>query len=174
MIADPYTQPVANSYRGEVFISAGLVSATVVQQLAATKPWVRCLSVMAFIGAASMLLEAFSMFMQGITMDEAVMIRANQGQPVLGALGFNGLAGVYAVFTFLLILLSLKLWKYASNIGVLLHTRSEKDLVAALNRQRSFWKFSGIMVITMLVILLIVTIGLAVMFSNTVASHIRR
>ena len=171
MSVDPNAPSVADPHGGEGSFISGLVSAAAMQQLAATRPWVRSLSVMVFIGAASMLLDAFTLFMQGVTMDKAVMLKVSQGHPVLGVLGFNGLAGVNVVFAFILIFPALKLWKYASSISSLLKTGSEEDLVAALNQQRSFWKFAGIMVIIMLVIYLLIIVGVAVAAGVAAASH---
>jgi len=171
MSADPYASPLTDPNEGEGSFPSGLVSAAAVQQLAATKPWVRCLSIMVFSGAASILLDAFSMFMLGITMDKAVMLKASHGDPVLGVLGFIGLAGVYAVFTFILIFPALKLWKYADAISSLLHAGSEEDLVAALNQQQSFWKLVGIMMIIMLVICLIALVGIATAYRTGAATQ---
>ena len=121
-----------------------------------------------------MLLDAFSMFMQGITLDKAVMLKASQGDPVLCVLGFIGLAGVYAAFTFILIFPALKLWKYADAIGSLLQTGSEEDLVAALNQQRSFWKLAGIMMIIMLVICLMAFVVIAIAYGTGAVSQMYR
>ena len=60
------------------------------------------------------------------------------------------MALIYAVCSLIYIYPALKLWKYANGIERLIHTGSEQDLVDALDQQRSFWKFVGVMMIIML------------------------
>lgn len=62
---------------------------------------------------------------------------------------------------------TLKLAQYASRIATLRHTQSEHDLVAALDAQRSFWTFIGIVTAIVLGLYLmgfvIVLLGVATM-----------
>ncbi len=174
MNADPYVTPDAISAGGGGPNPQYMVSAAAVQQLATTKPWVRFISVMAFIGAGFLLLAAAGMFIASFAVGSSVMSKASQGNPAFGAIGgFVGLAAIYAVLAFVYIFPALKLWKYANAIGNLLLTGREEDLIAALNQQRSFWKFVGIMIIVMLVVYLIAVIAIAVTVGVTAASHAR-
>lgn len=59
---------------------------------------------------------------------------------------------IYLVLAVLYFFPALKLTQYASRIASLRESHSEQDLVSALDAQRSFWAFVGIMAI--------VTIGL--------------
>jgi len=166
---------MTNPYGGESSFPPGLVSAAAVQQLASTKPWVRFVSVMTFIGAAFMLLVAVGMFFTSISMNSAggsVMAKASSNNLLAGNLGLVGLGSFYVVSAFIYIYPGVKLWKYANCIGSLLQSGSEADLVAALKQQRSFWKFAGIMMIIMLVIF-VIFIGFGVVAGIAVASHAR-
>jgi hypothetical protein len=159
METDPYSSPAENP-SGSNLASAGLVSAAAVQQLAATKPWVRFISVMTFIGAGFMLLAAAGMVLVGLVGASGALPKPSNGapNPLVGGVGF-GLAAVYAIMAFIYIFPGVKLWKYGSSIGQLLQTGRDEDLVAALNQQRSFWKFAGIMMILIICLYILVTIG---------------
>ena len=65
--------------------------------------------------------------------------------------GAVGVGVVYLVFAFLYIYPSLRLWQYASSISLLEVQPNTFNLETALDRQRSFWKFVGIMITIMLV-----------------------
>lgn len=134
------------------------VSVGAVEQLAATKPWVRFISVIIFIGAGFMLLGAIAMIVAG---SAGLMLGAAGRNAPSGFAGPFGmvLAAVYAVFAFVYIFPGVKLWKYANAIGSLIQTGSEQDLVAALTQQKSFWKFIGILMLAMLVIYVLAIIA---------------
>ncbi len=89
----------------------------------------------------------------------------------IGGVGTGISAGVMSMFAILYasvaliyIYPALKLWGYANQIASLLVSGSTIDLEGALNQQRAFWKFLGIMVIAVFVlyivaIILLVAIG---------------
>ena len=141
---DPYATPMTNvqpsGYSGNAGVSQG-----VIQQLAGTKGWVRFISVLMFIGAGLMLLIALLMAAMG-----SAMASATKNPMFAGGMGIF-LAAIYGAFAFLYIFPALKLWKYATCIGNLISTNSITDLESALNEQRSFWKFIGIMTLLVLI-----------------------
>jgi len=61
-----------------------------------------------------------------------------------------GMGVVYAISSLIYIYPALKLWKYAGAITQLIASGSEQDLVHALDQQRGFWKFLGILMIVVL------------------------
>ena len=139
-------EPLTPGYGGALQFSN-----IVIQALERTRPWVRFLGILGFVIAA---------FMIG-----------------LGLLGGAGLAldrnplGVF-VFIFyptlgmLYVTAAVLLTRYANNIGQFLNSRRETDLAAALDAQRGFWKFAGIIgivaiVITLVSIPLFVILGVA-------------
>ena len=111
------------------------VSETVVELLRQTKPWVRFLLILGFIGAGLMALMG---------------VVALIGGAVTQQFGIVGFGLLYAVLAVVYIFPSMLLFKYANRIGDLLRTGSERDLEGALERQKAFWKFVGIMAIVML------------------------
>lgn len=161
MSIDPYSSPATHvqtaSYSSNAAISQG-----VLEQLAGTKPWVRFMSVLTFIGAGFMLLGALIMLVAG----GAVAASGKAGGMSGGMM--SGLAIIYALFSVVYIYPGLKLWKYASHIGQLLISGSMLDLEAALGQQRSFWKFLGIMVIAIFALYILIIIA-AVAFGGFAA-----
>lgn len=154
MSIDPYSSP-ANYAQPPSFSASKEVSQGVLAQLAGTKPWVRFMSVLMFIGTGFMLLAALIMLVAGGTI--AASAKASGGALPAGMM--TGISIVYALFAGIYIYPALKLWKYASNIGTLLISSSMVDLEAALNQQRSFWKFLGIMVIALFVLYFVIVIA---------------
>jgi hypothetical protein len=170
MNTDPYTTPAANPHVTPLPASTGTVSAAAVEQLAATKPWVRFMSVITFIGAGFMLVAAAGMVMISMLggLAGSRMPASQVNNPLSGAMGL-GIAALYAVLSIVYIFPGVKLWKYAGSIAMLIQSGRDEDLVAALNQQRSFWKFVGILVLIMLVIYFIAIIGVAVFAGITAA-----
>ena len=152
MEPNPYSTPATNPYGASNLATADAVSAAAVQQLAATKPWVRFMSVLTFIGAGFMLVAAVAMVGMG---SMGAFAKSGAGAAFTGAMGF-GMAAVYAVLSIIYIFPGIKLWKFASAIARLMQSGRDEDLVAALNQQRSFWKFVGILMLAILAIYLIV------------------
>lgn len=152
MQSDPYATPSTNvqppSYAGNAAISSG-----VLQQLAGTKPWVRLVSVMMFIGAALLLVLALVMGMMG-----GVIASAAKNPGFSGGMGV-GIAIVYGVMALFYIYPAIKLWKYASCIEILLNSAASFDLEMALSQQRSFWKFVGVITLVILALYALIFIG---------------
>lgn len=90
------------------------------------------------------------------------------GSPMLaGGMGI-GIAVVYGLLSFIYIYPAVKLWKYANAIRDLLRTNSEADLIDALNQQRAFWKFIGILFLSIVALYILVIVG-AVVFGGYAA-----
>lgn len=155
MSIDPYSAPAMHSSPVSRSSEAGIAQG-VLRQLAGTKPWVRFISVLMFIGAGLMLLGALFMLVAGGT----ILKSSKMGAAEMGMM--VPIAIAYALFAFLYIFPALKLWKYASRIGDLLNSGAVLDLEAALNEQRSFWKFVGIMALILLILYFVIFIGMIV------------
>jgi hypothetical protein len=157
MDTNPYSTPAANPYDGPNSIGSQ-VSTAAVGALAATKPWVRFMSVMVFIGAGLMVLAAIAMG-AAVAMGGGMMkSTGGAANPFAGPMGLV-LVAVYVVLAIVYIFPGVKLWKYASCIAMLMQTGRHEDLVAALNQQRSFWKFMGVLVLVMLVVYMLAIVA---------------
>lgn len=143
MESNPYTTPVVSGERTDLFAGSGLVSGAAIQKLAATKPWVRLLSVISFIASGFMLLASGSLVLMGTV--SSIVASGRSGSALPASFGI-AIAIAYAVFAIIYLYPGVKLWKYANSIARLMHTQSEVDLVDALDQQRGFWKFIGVMV----------------------------
>jgi hypothetical protein len=104
-----------------------------------TKPWVRFISVMMFIGSAFMVLGG-------------VMMAAGGGMfGVGGSIGIV-MGAVYIGMAACYVIPAVFLWNYADRITAFIRQRSAFTLGAALESQKSFWKFVGIMMVLALCI----------------------
>lgn len=130
----------------------------VIQQLVRTRRWVRLCSVIGFIGSAFMLLGGIGMSIAGVA---GVSATPSPSSIAYSAGMFGGIGIMYLLFSFLYIYPSLKLWQYASGISRLEASQQTVDLETALDKQRSFWKFVGLM-ITIILILYVLIIGFAI------------
>ena len=109
----------------------------VIEAMRGTKGWVRFMAVLGFIASAFMLIGVFGIFVGG-SVGRAPAMGAG-----IFALIYLILVGVYFV-------LALKLNQYASRIGAFLLNPNGALLASALDAQRSFWKYLGIMTIVIL------------------------
>ena len=147
MSTDPYLTPSAGPQPPGH--NATPISQEVMRQLAGTKPWVRFISVLMFVGAGFMLLGALALGLAGGTIFGSMASTGN-GPKFSGPMGAGiglAIAFFYGLFALLYIYPALKLWKYANRIGDLANSGRSHDLEAALNEQRAFWKFIGIMIL---------------------------
>jgi hypothetical protein len=124
---------------------AGNVSEHAVELLRQTRPWVLFLSVLFFLASGFMLLAGLGM----VALGAATTTDAAKFSPALIGL-------VYVPLAFLYVYPAIKLWKYGSAIGQLVASRSAADLEAALGQQKSFWKYSGIAAIVVIVLYVVV------------------
>jgi len=114
-----------------------------------TRPWVRFMSIIVFIGAAFMVLGGVMLFLVGITGS-----LANTGNNAFGPMpgGGFGVGLLYLVMAVLYIPPGIFLSRYASAIKNLESTRTSQALDNALKYQKSFWRYIGIFTVVCLVI----------------------
>jgi hypothetical protein len=126
------------------------VSAAVIDQLGRTRGWVLFFSIMLWIGAVFLILGGLAMVGMGLVAGASGAM--GEALPKeFGALGgIAAIGAIYFVLAVFYIYPALKLGKYAARIRDLASVPSEQNLVAALNEQRAFWKYVGIMVIVMI------------------------
>lgn len=155
--------PYASSALDPVAISRGEgLSPRVLSALAGTRPWVRFCAIIGFILAGLIFILAAVMLFGGAALFASGGENAIGGSlPVIAAL-------VYAVMGLLYLFPSIKLWKYGSHIASLMGSQSMSDLEAALESQRSFWKFVGVMVLVAICLyVLIFVVGMFVAIAGT-------
>jgi hypothetical protein len=120
--------------------------------LAETRPWVRFMSIIVFIGAGFMVIAALAMF----AFMSAGGAAANN--PLAGVVGGSGAALIYLALALLYVAPGVFLSRYASAIGRLAKDGSVSTLEDALQHQRSFWRYAGILTLVGLVLAVLVII----------------
>ena len=130
--------------------SEGGVSLKTVEMLRQTKPWVRFVSVLGFIAAVLFILG-------GIFTLITISVGAGTGLSPLEVVGF---LAVYVTLGLLYLPPSVFLFRYASRIADLMADRRVDNLERALQAQKSFWRFIGIMILVVMAIYaLIIVLG---------------
>ena len=115
----------------------------IARSLEKTRPWVRLMSVLAFIAVGLMaLVGLFGGIASVATADPTMII----------------LLIVYPLCALLYLFPAIYLWRYADRINDFVRDRSTGSLQSALDAQRSFWKFAGIMVIISFVLGIIMAV----------------
>ena len=147
MDANPYESPSTDPLGSNTAASSG-VTPRVVSELSGTKPWVRLLAVLGFLGAGFMILA-------GLGMSAMMMTQIGPGAIVIGAL--------YALMGLIYLFPAIKLWKYGSAILQLQFSNSTEHLEEAMAQQRGFWKLTGIMIIVGFVLGILMSIGMGVL-----------
>jgi hypothetical protein len=143
----PPTQPQYAEQQAEV-------SAMIINQLVRTRGWVRLCSIIGFIGSAFMVVGGIFMLIGGAAM--STTMAKNPATSMYGTGMIAGMGIFYLLFALLYIYPSMRLWQYASSITQLQNSEQIIDLETALNKQRSFWKFVGLMITIILGLYLLI------------------
>ena len=154
MSYNPYQSPQASPHSHDSYSqSGGGISSGVLRELAGTKPWVRFMAVLGFIGSAFLLLGTLGGVAFAATAGGHGAELAGVG--VMIFLIYGLMAAVYLVC-------SIKLWAYGSRIGELLMTQQPVALERALAEQRKFWKIVGILaIVSIAAVVLLMLVGVA-------------
>lgn len=136
---NPYASPGNLPPQQTMYSPSGneQVSAQTIIELTGTKPWVRLLSILSFLGAGLMGLGAIAMIGVGV-----FGVASGKGGAEGGAM--LAMAIFYGIFAVLMVYPALKMNAYASRIDSLAQSRSIGDLENALLQQRLVWRFWGI------------------------------
>jgi hypothetical protein len=132
--------PAVLAYQGIASPGEVFASSRAIDMLRGTKPWVRFLSIFAFVIGGLMIVGGASM---------SLMLSRGGGPGIRSAI-IGG--GAYLVFGLIAIVFGLYLFRFASSIAALLVTNHSEHLEKALEAQRSFWRLAGIMTIVLLVL----------------------
>jgi hypothetical protein len=143
---NPYSSPNANLSGRDSFTAEQGVTQGVVEQLAKTKGWTRLIGVLSMLLGGLLIMAAmggsaaFGMLRRTLTAD----------------VGFGHLVAIalalYLVVGGLYLVAGLKLSGFSSAVTRLIYSGKQRDLEDALDRQRSFWLFTGILCIVLTVI----------------------
>lgn len=129
----------------------GGVSEDTLALLRATKPWVRLLSVLGFIGLGFLVLGSLAFLL---------IPMGGMGAMSLGPK--VAITSVYLAMGCVQFPAVLFLSRYASRIGNLAASGAPADLEEALRAQKSFWKYVGILTLVMIgfyVVVIVIALG---------------
>ncbi|BCR04702.1 hypothetical protein DESUT3_17710 [Desulfuromonas versatilis] len=119
-----------------------ILTEVIYQSMRQTRPWVRLIAILLFLGAVLGLLGSVAPLLAGLP-----------GTP--GAPPYLLVFLAQAIFCLFYLVPAWYLFKYAKAIGALLAGGGTAELESALLSQKSFWKFSGIMALVGLVLALV-------------------
>lgn len=133
------------------------VSENMLDSLRATRPWVKFLSILGFVGCDLMLLAAL-----------VVGAGSSMLPPSAKAAGFGpGIAILYIVFAAFYFFPCLFMFQYAAAIGRI-GADGQPAMEEALAKQKSVWKFAG--VVALVILSLEVVVILFAILAGVVAS----
>ncbi len=157
---DPYQAPMSDLEGPGSEQSSGCpLTENMVTSLSRTRPWVKFLSILGFIGSGFMVLGALAMFVMGVS-------GAAQGSSMGAFSGVMGvvMAVVYLVIAAVYIMPCLSLYRYGAAIENLCVERDVWAFEAAVMYQKNFWRIIGIMTAVMLgLYLLFIVFGVIAM-----------
>jgi hypothetical protein len=150
---NPYSTPSADLSGRDSFNSEQGVTQGVVEQLAKTKGWTR------FLGVLSMLLGGL-LIIGAMGGSAAIGMLERTGGPFAGMGHFVAIAlALYLILGGLYLVAGLKLSGFSSAVTRLIYSGKQRDLEDALDRQRSFWLFTGILCIILAVVTVFGIVG---------------
>ena len=129
----------------------GAVTAPMVSHLHAMRPWLLFLAIVGFIGTALVVIMALAMAVMGATIFAAQGEMSESAGMVMGVvlcLVYLAIGALYGFWSFLLLsnANAISDMKKATSVAGLM-----SSMEVALDRQRRFWKITGIAVIVSLV-----------------------
>lgn len=151
--APAYATPASAPAYGQT----GEVSEEVVKLLRSTKPWVRFLSVLGFIGLALLVLGCIAILV--------IPIGGSMGS--MSFLPRLGASAAYLLMGLLQFPAVLFLSRYASRIARLASSGDPSDLEDALRAQKSFWKYVGILTLVMMILYILAIVGVLIFAGAT-------
>ena len=143
--------------------TANALTDGMLDSLRRTRPWVIFLAILGFILTAFMILGGIWMFAAFSLIDA---MPGQQPLPrVFGpALGFGIGAVEIVAAVFMYLLPCIILFRYGSAIGRMVPGNIQVAVEDALARQKSFWKYLGILMIVLLVVYVLLIAGMIVSF----------
>ncbi|MFC4992001.1 DUF5362 family protein [Rubritalea tangerina] len=142
----PYSAPTSNPS----LVSKEGISEQVIEQLRLTRGWVLFIAGLGYLACCLTSLSGLFMLLGLPGLKENLQLSVPDNLTAMGAL--------YITLGLLYLFPCIKLHKYSKAIKRLIETESSLDLAAALDQQRSFWKFCGILAILMILLYLSVLI----------------
>ncbi|HKT32739.1 MAG TPA: hypothetical protein VJS89_09660 [Gammaproteobacteria bacterium] len=142
-------------------VTANMLTEGMLDSLRRTRPWVVFLAILGFIFTAFMLLAGIWVF---AAFSIIGAIPAQQPLPRFfgPVLGFGVGAAEIVAAVFMYLLPCIILFRYGSAIGRMAPGNIQWAVEEALARQKSFWKYLGILMIVLLILYVLLFVGILV------------
>jgi hypothetical protein len=156
-----YASPEAVAVVTDAAISNSGLTETMVSHLKAASPWLRFLGIMGFIGAGFMMLTgiimAIALGMAGTQLFEELAEEGGVFSVI--ASFFSGFLGIFYIGLGVVYFFPARFtYQFGNKIRTYLHSNNAADLEAALQNNKSLWKFNGILTIVGLAAIPVLTI----------------
>ena len=141
---NPYQPPVSELEAGQ----QGAITPNILKYLRQTRPWVFLLSILGFLFSGLMVLFCIGM---GIFF---LVSGAGADVPISGFEGIGGIALViiYGAMGFIYLPPTIYLFRFARAISRVIAGGGSEALETALKHQKSFWKFFGLLFLSIMVL----------------------
>ncbi len=120
-----------------------VMTATMLDAVKATGPWLRFFSIMCFIGTGFGVLAGLGMFATG-------MFGAAFSEEIGGGVLVAAMGGLYLIFALVYVFPGVFLFRAAGGVVQMKRGQVVAGLEKALANQKSLWKFMGIVTVVML------------------------
>jgi len=152
---NPYEAPGVGGYAPPPNVAAGgMITPTMVEHLRAARPWIRFISILLFIGTGFTVLAAALLFFAGVV-GAALSSRSKGAELIAGPIG-----GVfYMVIGLFYALPGILMHRLANAIDSFVTVPSSQALEDALDKNRSYWKTTGIMALVMIGFCVLLFVG---------------
>jgi len=134
-----------------------VITSPMVEYLKQTKPWVRFISILLFIGTGFLILAGLFITVGGSFLSE----RFGSG---LGGMPIALIGLLYAALGVLYIIPAVFLFRYATGIQKALTVDLMSGMEDALRSQKSFWRFVGILMLILLILEVVVLVVVILAF----------
>lgn len=152
----PYRPPASRGFARPGASGSSPITRGMIASLQKTRPWVILMGVVGMIGTGLILLAGLAVMVAGSLPGVA-------GTETMGPIAGTAIGGVYVALAFLYFFPSLFLLRYGGAIGRVGPQGNAAAFEEALTRQLSFWRFVGILTVTLIAVYLLMIAGIAVL-----------
>jgi hypothetical protein len=153
---NPYQAPSAGAYghAPQAMPGSEPITPMMIEHLRGAKPWIRFLSILSFVGAALMVMASLFMLIAGAAAMSASRSTGGPGAEFAPLLGL-----FYLPFAAIYLVPGIYMHRLANAIDQLVIIPSARSLEDTLDKNRAFWKVSGIMALVLIGLSMLVFFG---------------
>jgi hypothetical protein len=147
-IINPYESTQTDLDEQKPIVSQGVFTSAMIVHLKAAAPWMKFMGITSFVGSGIVIIVGILMFFLPVLGEEFDVTESVFSALINSAFGFFYLAyGAVSFFP------AMFLYRFASKINLFIKTKNERAMENALQNNKSFWKFYGVLAIILLAII---------------------